>query len=400
MTGCTRSSLSEFTIEATFNKEVSAEQIPVVIDIPEKYGKLAELWMVKTLDSDSNEILYAQTWQSLASSNAGKSPHQKISFLWEPKRTIVPSKVQFRLKALNNNLDIQFKFADDSSNLFIKLSESGKPVLNYNCGMMLNAGVPEDRRRSSYIHPVYGLDGETLTDDFPKDHYHHRGIFWAWPHVIIDSVSYSLWDIKGIKHQFENWLGKETGPVFARLGVSNGWYIDNHKVMQEIVWVTVFRVGSSKRIIDFDFTWKPLEKPITLLGAENKGYGGFNLRFAPFKDPVISTPDGIQEKDSDRLRFPWADLSAKFSGTQKYSGVSIFDHTGNINTPNTWTLRHYGFLNPSWPSLETYTVKPGELISLQYRVLIHRGNAQDGRVLEEYSLYTNPPDVRVIEKKQ
>ena len=35
-------------------------------------------------------------------------------------------------------------------------------------------------RRCHYIHPLYGLDGEVLTEDFPADHPHHRGIFWGW----------------------------------------------------------------------------------------------------------------------------------------------------------------------------------------------------------------------------
>jgi hypothetical protein len=37
--------------------------------------------------------------------------------------------------------------------------------------------------RANYIHPLYGLDGEVLTEDFPADHLHHRGIFWAWHQV-------------------------------------------------------------------------------------------------------------------------------------------------------------------------------------------------------------------------
>jgi AcrR family transcriptional regulator len=40
--------------------------------------------------------------------------------------------------------------------------------------------VPEKFRRSCYIHPLYGLDGEVMTEDFPVDHRHHRGVFWAW----------------------------------------------------------------------------------------------------------------------------------------------------------------------------------------------------------------------------
>ena len=40
--------------------------------------------------------------------------------------------------------------------------------------------------RSNYFHPLYDLDGGVLTEDFPKDHIHHRGIFWAWHQVRID----------------------------------------------------------------------------------------------------------------------------------------------------------------------------------------------------------------------
>ncbi|HUH47680.1 MAG TPA: DUF6807 family protein, partial [Arenibacter sp.] len=38
--------------------------------------------------------------------------------------------------------------------------------------------------RSNYIHPLYGLEGEMLTSDWPDAaHPHHRGIFWDWPEV-------------------------------------------------------------------------------------------------------------------------------------------------------------------------------------------------------------------------
>ena len=64
---------------------------------------------------------------------------------------------------------------------FLGLIENGLPVLVYNYGIVTHAGVPEDRFRSSYVHPIYGIEGEILTDDFPADHHHHRGLFWAWP---------------------------------------------------------------------------------------------------------------------------------------------------------------------------------------------------------------------------
>src|SRR5687767_790521 len=43
--------------------------------------------------------------------------------------------------------------------------------------------------RSNYFHPLYDLDGNVLTEDFPKDHIHHRGIFWAWHQVRIKGTT-------------------------------------------------------------------------------------------------------------------------------------------------------------------------------------------------------------------
>jgi hypothetical protein len=87
----------------------------------------------------------------------------------------------------------RFKEVSDGS---LGLWDGEKPVLVYNHGMITVEKVPVKdarRTRSSYIHPLWGLQGEILTDDAPADHTHHRGIFWSWPHVGIDGREYDLW---------------------------------------------------------------------------------------------------------------------------------------------------------------------------------------------------------------
>ena len=77
----------------------------------------------------------------------------------------------------------RFEVVNDKS---LKLWEGERPVFVYNHGVITSQSAPKAQGRSSYFHPVYGLDGEVLTDDFPKDHVNHRGLHWAWPHIKID----------------------------------------------------------------------------------------------------------------------------------------------------------------------------------------------------------------------
>lgn len=289
-----------------------------------------------------------------------------------------------------------FTFAENENGQ-LNLSEKGKPVLTYNFGMQLKNDVKERYRRSSYIHPIYDTQGNILTDDFPSDHYHHRGLFWVWPKVIINEKRYDLWHIygqdgklEGIHQIFEDWLYKDTGPVCANFGVKNFWKLeDGKKVMDEWVHVRIFKAIGESRAIDIQLVLKAIS-PVTLEGQTTKGYGGLNFRFSPRTETQITSMFG-KEKDSDLKNLPWADESAKFSGNDYFSGVSIFQHQNNNNFPAGWCLRHYGFLGVAWPGIEQYPMSPGETLSLSFRIWIHQGDAEEGQVKNAYEVFKNPP---------
>lgn len=297
------------------------------------------------------------------------------------------------VKSVTGTEAIPFAFVEEGEAL--RLTESGTPVLAYRFGMTLKEGVPEDRRRSCYIHPVYDLDGRVITDDFPEDHHHHRGMAWMWPGVWIGDARVDEWHIKGIHQRFVRWLGREVGPVEAVFGVEAGWFLDDgSRKADERAWYRVSRAGDEGRAIDVHYTLRALDEPLRIQGtlAQEKGYGGFCFRFAPREDTVITTDRGREKEDSDRLPSPWADLSARFEGSEEFSGVAVFIHPGNPGYPNGWTLRHYGFLGVAWPGLETVSLAPGESFSLQYRVWIHRGTVEDGGVAEAWSEYLKNRD--------
>ena len=186
--------------------------------------------------------------------------------------------------------------------------------------MLTASGVPEASRRSTYLHPVYAPDGTVLTDDFNRDHPHHRGIFWAWEVVAFDGKTNDVWTVKGFRQKFVRWKERETAGATARLAVENGWYDGERKFVKEDVDVVVHPAANDRRQLDFTLSFEATDKPVVIVGTPSgkKGYGGFAFRTAPrdggLEKTVIRTDAGISEKDGVMARHPWAEILGSFQG--------------------------------------------------------------------------------------
>ena len=55
--------------------------------------------------------------------------------------------------------------------------------------------------------------------------------------MTVDGKQYDLWTNAGIEQRFVRWLHREAGPVAAVIGVENGWFVGDRKVMTERVWI-------------------------------------------------------------------------------------------------------------------------------------------------------------------
>ena len=209
----------------------------------------------------------------------------------------------------------EFRF-EDGKDGSVKLWQGKQPVLVYNSEQVKRTGAAAVGNRASYVHPIYGLDGEVITDDFPKDHYHHHGLFWGWPHVTIGGKDYDFWKMRGTDIRFKRWLNKEVDKNVAMLGVENEWLVGDKPVVREEATLRVHPATAEGRLINVRLKWTALDQAITLGGAEGKSYGGVSLRFAPREDTVVTVPSGPTSQDLLITRLPWADLSAKFQGAK------------------------------------------------------------------------------------
>ena len=272
------------------------------------------------------------------------------------------------------------------------LLENGSPVLVYNWGDQLGDGLPEDRMRSCYIHPLHGLDGEILTDDFPNDHLHHRGVSMMWPRMKIGDRAVDHWHIDGIR-TINRSLDMTDDDGRAELTALNDWVLDDGTIAaKEKTTYVISPADAAARIIDVVATINAGTQPVTLQGAAlPKGYGGHMIRLAPRTGEVITTDRGERTRDSDRLPFRWADYSATFAGADRVSGVALFPHPEYPDYAPSWQLRPYGILSMSWPGSWPYVLPPGASITLSYRMLIHRGDAATADVAGAWHEYMAEP---------
>jgi hypothetical protein len=273
---------------------------------------------------------------------------------------------------------LAFRETNDGTGL--ELSENGDPVYVYNYGMVLAAGSAERLRRSCYLHPVYAPDGTLMTDDFNRDHPHHRGIFWAWEVVTVDGKTDDVWTVKGFKQKFVRWEARETKGDLARLAVENGWVDGDKKFVKEEVEIVTHAAAKGQRVLDFTLSFEALDKPVVIVGTpeSKKGYGGFAFRTAPrdggAAKTIIRTDKGVSEQDGVLSRHPWAEIAGSFKG--KEAGVRIEDDPANPGYPtNGWLMRHsFALLNVSYPGLEPLTLQQGKPLVLKYRVILFNGD--------------------------
>ena len=291
------------------------------------------------------------------------------------------------IECLSAESSSEFRF-EDAAGGGVKLWQGKQPVLVYHSEQVKQSGAAAVGNRASYVHPSYGLDGEVITDDFPKDHYHHHGLFWGWPHVIIGGKDYDFWKMRGTEIKFKRWLSKEADAKGATLAVENEWMVGDKPVVREEARLLVHPATADGRLMEVRLKWTPLEQAITLGGAEGKSYGGLSLRFAPREDTVITVPSGPTSQDLLITRLPWADLSARFAGAKELSGAALFVDPHHPGYPLEWMTRAYGLLAVGWPGVKPQTVENGKTVTCAYGVWIHRGRVDAARIQREYEAFS------------
>lgn len=250
--------------------------------------------------------------------------------------------------------------------------------------------------RGDYIHPLYGLKGEMLTNDWPDaGHPHHRGIFWAWPEVEYGTRRGDIYALQTVFARPTGNIEFSGGPIYAEIDAENLWmWEDKVPIVRERAIIKVYKAATEYRIIDLKIELQAIMDSVTIATRFTNSYGGLNVRMMTPESQDISYFTDIPNATPQRA---WSDFSGVFKGNNDPSGLMVFQHPDNPEYPGYWQeYPDLSWVQPTFPTKNTrYALEPEKPLVLSYRFVIHSGGKPDANMVEklwnEYQMNTVRP---------
>ncbi|MCC5929676.1 MAG: PmoA family protein [Cyclobacteriaceae bacterium] len=232
--------------------------------------------------------------------------------------------------------------------------------------------------RSNYIHPLFDLAGNLLTRDWPHDHPHHRGIYWAWPEVMYGNEMADLHALQDIYARPNGNFHFESGLLFAELIAENLWYWKDEKpLVKENACIRIHKKRNNYRIIDLELTFTPLLDSISIATRNQNSYGGLNIRLS---EPQAQCIHYFMGEEQDLPLRAWSVLHGFFGGqTDESSGLIILQSRKNPDYPGAWVLYpELSWVQPTFPANDSrYILLLHQPLKLYYRIIIYQGEKPD-----------------------
>ena len=274
----------------------------------------------------------------------------------------------------------------------IAILEDDSTVLFYQVKPKSQDGKYE---RTGYVHPLYSLKGNVITEDFPTDHPYHHGIYSAWHQIVLndsavadgwtsDNITWEVTDAKATDHEDDVFMQSKVLWKSLLKG-------KEESIAREESKITVHPSNDQFRMIDFGVDIFPLKDSMKLGGSgDEKGYGGFCVR--------LKLPDDIKfiakgrEVEAQVLSIeagPWMNFVGSFDGEDlPPSGLLLLQHPSNPGYPQPWILRkEKSMQNAAFPGRHPQVLKKDGW-HFQYRVIIHNGSLDENAIERLYHEYS------------
>lgn len=273
-----------------------------------------------------------------------------------------------------------FEFVEEKGK-WVRLIFKGKPFWQYNYGVAAPPNAGELNATSGFLHPVWAPNGAIVTDWGAKDHYHHRGIFFAWVKTKWGNLAPDFWNLfaGSGRTRFESFERLELHPDKAVMVVNHVWHARKEgdwvpTIRERWTVITYAPENDSPTHWTFDLTTELVNISDLTLEIEEYRYGGLGYRGArnwldESKREVL-TSEGKTLADADATDARWV-MQGGLVG-DKWAGLTLFDHPGNFGFPNRLRVAsgfpYVGFA----PMRKTgFVMRPNEPMKFHFRICVH-----------------------------
>lgn len=271
-----------------------------------------------------------------------------------------------------------------------------------------------------YLWPLYGPGRVLMTRDWPMeknspggstDHPHQKSVWFCHGDVIPDGLEIKNRPkaVEGVDFWSEGkghgrivcrqYAEPRTAQSYGSIITLNEWQTaDGRKILDETRTIRLHNFGDTWLFV-FDIDVHASVMPITFGDTKEGSFGiRINDRITEKSgNGKIENAEGkVGEKNCWGQRSAWCDYSGRLG--DKLVGLAILDHPKN-RYPACWHSRDYGLMaaNPfgraksGFPAMKGRTdlvkLDKGEHLKLRYGLLIHPGDAKEGKVAQYFERF-------------
>ncbi len=251
-----------------------------------------------------------------------------------------------------------------------------------------------------YFHPLRTLKGNVVSGFRPHDHRWHQGLsmtcanlsghnFWGGP--TFTDGQYRQLDNNGKQVEIPLtlvMLPAQSSDNNVRFYQDIEWYshdgmmlfLDNRQMSAQIE-KDYWSLELSFHPNDFD-GFEAIWGSPTTQGRDNAGYGGLFWRGPrDFINGQILMSDGREGADLMGQTSPWLAYIGQHDETDDYSTLIFVDDSENPRHPTPWFVRNTTpMVCPYFAFHEEYQMQPGDVLNLNYRIIIADGKWDRERI--------------------
>lgn len=282
-----------------------------------------------------------------------------------------------------------------------------KRVMDYQAepGEFPREGIDAAYRRGGYIHPVWSPNAVQVTDDFPKNHVHHHGIWFPWTKTKFEGREPDFWNMgaKSGRVEFVQLDQYSSGSVFGQLRVQHRFVdllVEGGKTALNEKWtLRVFAVPKDSPVWIFDLesvqtcaTDAPLFLPKYRYGGLGfRGHWDWNGKDNAFFLTSTGETDRVK---GHATRADWCYIGGDSDGRR--TGIVVMCHPDNFRFPQPMRLHPTEPFFCYAPQLAgDMSIQPGMPYISKYRFLVIDGEPDADAINRYWSDYAKPVSISV-----